>query len=263
MNERKNAAVAVTIFIATFALDAAAVFILKDLSSMCRWIWLPIISVVCTVACGIAIKVNTMSNLFFGWSTVLWAVIRGVLIVASYFNASEGFWAILGAVFLSLFMFIANTFSHFVCGFVIMSDKRDPIPNYDVPQRGFSESDPPNSEPREYYSPSYAPRQGNLADYFRAYACAPQGGTYFWYESPSMSSLYGSHSKYTITGTIGISRQSMETFNIRRYDMDHHLDSVVREVKSYFNEVVDNYLMDYPDDDTEFSVEIHLRITVV
>ena len=78
-----------------------------------------------------------------------------------------------------------------------------------------------------------------------------------------MNSAFGSHSSYTVTGTIGIKLQSVEAFHVQSTDMDHHLDSVAYDVEKYVNEIIRNYQRDYPDDDTDFDVDIDLQIKVV
>ncbi len=86
---------------------------------------------------------------------------------------------------------------------------------------------------------------------------------YFWISNPSMSSMFGSHSNYTITGTLGIKQQAAETFHVTSTDMNHYLNSVVRDIEEYANEVIREYQRNYPDDETNFKIEIDITLNIV
>lgn len=262
-------AISVIICLAAIVLDIICVFALKDSSSMHRWIWLPLISIasglVFSISIGATVEEGSYLGIIMGSIGILWGLIRGIILVVAYFQNSSGFFAIVGAIFLCMFMFIFNMSPFLICGGVVLGmSKSSSGKSEGEGEYGYAPaSDDPPHTPKNVYEPSHAPVRGSLTDYFRAYACAPQGGMYFWEESPYMSSQYGSHSKYIIKGTIGISSQSVETFNVKDYDMEHHLASVTREVGDYFDEITERYHDDYPDDDTAFSVDISLRLIVV
>ena len=78
-----------------------------------------------------------------------------------------------------------------------------------------------------------------------------------------MRSWFGDRTSYAITGTIGIKRQSIEAFHVTSTDMNHYLDSVKTEIERYVDEMFSEYHRDYPDDETEFSVDIDLDLTVI
>jgi hypothetical protein len=107
-------------------------------------------------------------------------------------------------------------------------------------------------------------KSGDLQRYFSSYSCAPQSGSmYFWQSGPYMDSDFGSHSNYTISGTIGIREQSIEAFHVTSYDMQHHLNAVEREISDYVREIIRKYQRDYPNDTTDFNISIELDLTVL
>ena len=267
-NKKKGssrATIAFIVYIAAFVLDIVFVNLLKDRSSICRWLWLPLISfaIAGVVALFFIWADINAGGVMLGWPMIAWGVIRGCIIVAAYFKAASGF-GILAAIFLCLFMLAFNAMGFAAIGGGLMGVESD----WTSPSRPATSSKPAPRYPtppvkKEVEKPA-APRQGNLEDYFRAYACAPQSGSmYFWKSSPSMSSSFGSHSSYTITGTIGIKKQSVEAFHVTSTDMDHHLRSVSSDIKSYVDDITRDYYRDFPDDPTDFHVNIKLNVEVV
>ena len=112
--------IGVVIIIAALVIDFVLTLSLKDVSSICRWLWLPLISLGISVIVG-PILTSFCDNVYVGdwilpfWmiGSCIWGAIRGIIVVVAYFKASSG-WAVLGAIFLCLFMFIFNSFSYFV-----------------------------------------------------------------------------------------------------------------------------------------------------
>lgn len=254
----------VIVCVVAILIDIALVMVLKDKSSTFRWLWLPLISLALSLISSkvlFSLDDDSLFAIIWCWIMVVWSVIRGLIVVVAYFKASSGL-GILGAVFLCLFMWCFNTIPFAAVGGAFLwpdGDGSTPTP-----------SSRPTTVSRPRSTASYAtekkpspPRQGDLSSYFRSYACAPQSGSmYFWQSSPSMSSSFGSHSSYTITGTIGIRKQSIEAFHVTSTDMDHYLSSVERDVDSYVDEIIRDYRHDYPDDPTDFSVSINLRLEI-
>jgi len=262
-NKRSNySAVSIISFLAAIALDFFLVQLLKDKSDICRWLWLPLISIaLMSISVGVASASGKIGALFTV-PGIIWGIIRGIIMVAAYFESISGFWETVAAVFLCIFMFIFNAIPCFV--FLAITGANDSESSsgeqrYSKPKYTEHRDEPSR---REVRAPS-RPRQGRLTDYFHSSCCAPQGGMYFWTSGPYMNSAFGSRSSYTVTGTIGIKLQSVEAFHVQPTDMDHHLDSVVYEVEKYVNEIIRNYQRDYPDDDTDFDVDIDLQIKVV
>ena len=117
-----------------------------------------------------------------------------------------------------------------------------------------------NRREESSHKPSYTPRTGDLSKYFSSYCCAPQvGSMYFWYSYPSMS---GGGSSYTISGTLGIKKQSVDAFRVSYTDMDHYSRSVGREIDSYAEQIVNEYRRDYPDDTTDFRISVSIDVMV-
>ena len=107
------------------------------------------------------------------------------------------------------------------------------------------------------------PQRGNLLNYFSSYSCAPQSGSmYFWESGPYMTSNFGSHSNYTIYGTIGIREQSIEAFHVTSHDIQYHLNVVEREITDYVKEIIRDYRRNYPYDTTDFEVSIKLDFII-
>jgi hypothetical protein len=112
--------IGVVIIIAALVIDFVLTLSLKDVSSICRWLWLPLISFGISVIVG-PILTSFCDNVYVGdwilpfWmiGSGIWGAIRGIIVVVAYFKASSG-WAVLGAIFLCSFMFIFNSFSYFV-----------------------------------------------------------------------------------------------------------------------------------------------------
>lgn len=82
---------------------------------------------------------------------------------------------------------------------------------------------------------------------------------YFWDSYPSMS---GGGSSYTISGTLGIKKQSVDAFHVSYTDMDHYSRSVVREIDNYAEQIVNEYRHDYPDDTTDFHISVNIDVMV-
>lgn len=86
---------------------------------------------------------------------------------------------------------------------------------------------------------------------------------FFWDHGPFMNSVFGSHSEYTITGTIGVTAKSVEIFHVTSADMHSWLMAKKYEVEQYADEIIRNYRQDYPDDPTDFKINIEIDIAVV
>ena len=269
----RNTIIAIASGIIAFLIDIILVNILKDQSSMCRWLWLPLISLALAVGGGAlfnAFNENSIVARLLGWPMIIWGVIRGFIVVGAYFHASSGFWAIVGAIFLCLFMLMFNSFSFLMVGVFIVSD--DDISSVSSMSQTFSRQSFDKSanlrdvvqNRDETVKNNSVPRQGALTHYFHSSFCSPQNGMiYFWISNPSMSSMFGSHSNYTITGTLGIKQQAAETFHVTSTDMNHYLNSVVRDIEEDANEVIREYQRNYPDDETNFKIEIDITLNIV
>ena len=249
------------IYLVALVVDIALVFVMKDGAPKNRWLWLPLISLGLAMVAGVGMMDRDL--VLIKILSIAWGIIRGIIVVAAYFNATSGFWATVGAIFLCMFMFLFNAASFIMAGAMMNQSGESSGPSTSGPRSNPS-YDPPPRRRDEGVKSSSRPRQGNLESYFSSYACAPQSGSmYFWHSSPSMSSSFGSPSNYTISGTIGIKRQSVEAFHVTSTDMDHHLRSVNDDIKRYAQEIMSRYHRDYPDDDTEFCIDIDLHLTVV
>ncbi len=264
----------IVVCLVAIVIDIVLVFALKDGAPKNRWLWLPLISLGLGLVALWGAIMWEYESVFIKALQIIWGVIRGIIVVAAYFKATSGFWAVLGAIFLCGFMFILNAMPFMMCGVMMGYNDGTGVSStpktkrYSIPKIYSNTSSNSN---RSVYAPNKddkipsRPRQGDLASYFRSSACVPMSGAgmYFWYSSPSMNSSYGSHSNYKITGTIGIKKQSVEAFHVTSTDMDHYLGSVNDDIKRYAQEIMSRYHRDYPDDDTEFCIDIDLHLTVV
>lgn len=257
---KKNGTVTKIACIVAIVLDIILVSVLKDKSSICRWLWLPLISL--ALACVSIdplldlIGENDRTGNMWGISMIVWGVIRGVIVAVAYFKAASG---ILGPIFLCLFMWLFNAFSFVAIGGGVMAARG----NKSAPSTPKVMS--PSTAPKQATVLS-RPREGDLTKYFKSYVCGQHSGMgsmYYWQSYPSMSSsFFGSHSCYTVTGTIAISKQTVESFHVTSMDMKNLLNSVEREVRSYVDKIISDYRRDYPDDKTNFKIDIDLKLNM-
>ena len=100
--------------IGAMGLDILLTFLLKDVSSMFRWVWLPLIGLGCCI-----VQTLIVGELSSGIQSVhrvlcyIWGFVRGDVVVVAYFAASKG-WGILGAIFLFMFVFVLNAISYWI-----------------------------------------------------------------------------------------------------------------------------------------------------
>lgn len=268
--------IAIIAYILSIILDFVLAFALKDKSAMHRWLWLPLISAAIPIVYSTISLFVWGSGIFStireetpGLVTVLGVlafgggIIRGLIVTVAYFKASSGF-AILGAIFLCLFMLAFNATPLIVVGCSIMDYSGNSTNESSIPQT-YSNPTPNQSvdSRAKNVEVNSRPKQGNLTNYFHSYHIPQSGSMYFWHSSPSMTSSFGSHSNYLITGTIGIKAQSVEAFHVTSTDLSHHLASVESDIKRYAAEIIREYRRDYPNDDTDFNIDIELNIIIV
>lgn len=118
-----NPLVGVLIILAILAIDIVLTLGLKDVSGLCRWLWLPL----CTLVWA-ALGTGAMS-FFPRWTAmiylvlygIVWGLVRPVLVVAAYFSAVSG-WGIALAVLLCVFMFLLNGMGCWASGFLAIND---------------------------------------------------------------------------------------------------------------------------------------------
>lgn len=259
--------IALIAFIVCVVIDIIFVIIFKDRAPKWRWLWLPLVSAAACIPLGGFYAIMDESPRFKKLICVLsiiWGIIRGLIVVVAYFKATTGFWAIVGAVLLCLFMWIFNAFPFISIG-VIFSSNGGNL-SVSSPSQSYSENSAPRparAEKKEEKK-DYRPQQGDLTRYFRSYACAPQNGMkYFWQSGPSMRSWYGDRSNYTISGTLGIKQSAIDAFHVTSVEMDQYANAVAGNIESYAHEIISQYRRDYPYDETNFNVEIEIEVTVV
>ena len=276
------------IYLIAMAIDIVLVFLLKDKSGWFRWLWLPLISAALAFICDRARNWSYQPS-HVGTLLMIWGFARGLIVVVAYFKALSGF-AIIGAIFLCIFMCMANLLAFCCVGAEIKPDpkskpdapKATPTPASSGASAGRVSGKPVSPTPTvsatpkrvtgkpTNYTPKYeekkpsAPRRGDPEKYFSSYACAPQSGSmYFWSSAPSMRSSFGHHSTYDVTATIGIRKQSVEAFHVTSTDMDHHLNSVKQDIERYVDGIIRDYRRDYPEDDTDFKVYVDVTLEII
>ena len=108
----------IIIAIGAIILDVFLTFKLKDVSSMCRWVWLPLIATVLGFSIYPIIWAF-INGMYIGewilhvWviTSGIWSVIRAGVITISYFKSVSG-WGILLSIFAFSFVFIFNCYSY-------------------------------------------------------------------------------------------------------------------------------------------------------
>jgi len=119
--------VGIIVIILAIFIDFALVEYLKDLSPTVRWVWLPLIAL---ATCGIFSAIinavceyddDVVVPIIWKVLSSIWGVIRGGIVVVAYFRSVDG-WAVLGAVFLCIFMFVFNAVPHLGLCHVVQSD---------------------------------------------------------------------------------------------------------------------------------------------
>ena len=134
--------------IAIIVIDILLVNALKDKTPLCRWLWLPILSVVFTAAAeGLLTLIDEKSSVatILGVFMGIWGVVRGLSVVIAYFKVASGI-AILGPIFFCIIMWFLNGFSFTVAGFSkFMSDD---APKNSSPHKTAT---PPSKKPTSTY----------------------------------------------------------------------------------------------------------------
>lgn len=119
--------VGIIVIILAIFIDFALVEYLKDLSPTVRWVWLPLIAL---ATCGIFSAIinavcecddDVVVPIIWKVLSSIWGVIRGGIVVVAYFRSVDG-WAVLGAVFLCIFMFAFNATPHLGLCHAVQSD---------------------------------------------------------------------------------------------------------------------------------------------
>ena len=275
--ELRNTLLSIAIAIAAFVIDMILVNALKDKSSICRWLWLPLISLAIYMLAGAGVGAMTDENSvvarLLAWPTIIWGFIRGFIVVAAYFKAASGFWAIVCALFMCSIMYVINIAAPIMGGAGMMQFDISPHgsstsetysrPSFSLRKNTRVEDEDDEDDEEESGCFSSRPKQGYLTHYFHSSLCSPQAGFWFWESGPYMSSKFGSHSDYTITGTLGIKRGAAEAFHITSYHINSQMKTVEREIKEYLDEVVKKYRNAYPDDETDFEFDIKINCIVV
>lgn len=262
-NEREinYSMIAVIVFIAAIVIDFIMLQVIGPVSIINRWLWLPLVSGALALAVGLTVsnicESDSVKNVL-GYVALFWGIIRAIIVIIMVISATADFGGVVSVIFHAPMILVLNAGPFFGAGGVLLegfsTSSEHPKQNYNQPTRPLVKN----------VAPSTQFKQGNLTNYFRSDFCAPQSGSmYFWYSYPSMESLFGSHSNYSITGTIGIKKQSIEAFHVSSTDLSHYLDSVEREIKSYLSEITAKYRRDYPNDHIDFHFDINLKINVL